>query len=308
MPWRIAWQTVFKRRDKKLYIYRSTIVTLAMIMLPVLGGMWTLQAGILNISQEGAMLMAAFFAVLGSYLFSSFWMGLLFAILASLVVNLIYAFFCVTLRANIWVIGMALNILASSLTILLLKSIFGVKGSFTSEKIQQIPIVHLGNLGPLNGIFNDFSLIVWITVALILFFKYMDSRTVFGLHLKAAGKNWKTLDTAGISSSKIKYESILINAVLVGISGAYLSIGYLKLFNKDMSAGRGWIAVAAVIFGNGNFAWTLIVTITFGFVDALGISLQSSGLNSNLTLMFPYLAIIIALIYQGVKSTSKNGD
>ena len=289
-----------------MYIYRSTIVTLTMIMLPVLGGMWTLQAGILNISQEGAMLTAAFFAVLGSYLFSSFWMGLLFAILASLVVNLIYAFFCVTLRANIWVIGMALNILASSLTILLLKSIFGVKGSFTSEKIQQIPFVHFGNLGPLNGVFNDFSLIVWITVALIFLFKYIDSHTVFGLHLKAAGKNWRTLDTAGISSSKIRYESILINAVLVGISGAYLSIGYLKLFNKDMSAGRGWIAVAAVIFGNGNFAWTLIATIAFGLMDALGISLQSSGLNSNLTLMFPYLAIITALIYQGIKSANEN--
>ncbi len=289
-----------------MYIYRSTIVTLTMIMLPVLGGMWTLQAGILNISQEGAMLMAAFFAVLGSYLFSSFWMGLLFAILASLVVNLIYAFFCVTLRANIWVIGMALNILASSLTILLLKSIFGVKGSFTSEKIQQIPFVHFGNLGFFNNIFNDFSLIVWITVMLIFLFKYIDSQTVFGLHLKAAGKNWRTLDTAGISSSKIRYESILINAVLVGISGAYLSIGYLKLFNKDMSAGRGWIAVAAVIFGNGDFTWTLIATVAFGFMDALGISLQSSGLNSNLTLMFPYLAIITALIYQGIKSTNEN--
>ncbi len=285
-----------------MYIYRSTIATLMMIMLPVLGGMWTLQAGILNISQEGAMLMAAFFAVLGSYMFSSFWMGLLFAVLASLMINIIYAFFCINLRANIWVIGMALNILASSLTILLLKSIFGVKGSFTSSKIQQIPSLHLGNLGPLNAFLNDFSLVVWITLGIVLFFKYVDTHTTFGLHLKASGKNWQALDTAGISSTLIRYESILINAILVGMAGAYLSIGYLKLFNKDMSAGRGWIAVAAVIFGDGNFTWTLIATIAFGFMDALGISLQSYGLNSNLTLMFPYLAITAALIYQGVRS------
>lgn len=285
-----------------MYIYRSTIATLTMIMLPVLGGMWTLQAGILNISQEGAMLMAAFFAVLGSYMFSSFWMGLLFAVLASLMINIIYAFFCINLRANIWVIGMALNILASSLTILLLKSIFGVKGSFTSSKIQQIPSLHLGNLGPLNAFLNDFSLVVWITLGIVLFFKYVDTHTTFGLHLKASGKNWQALDTAGISSTLIRYESILINAILVGMAGAYLSIGYLKLFNKDMSAGRGWIAVAAVIFGDGNFTWTLIATIAFGFMDALGISLQSYGLNSNLTLMFPYLAITAALIYQGVRS------
>lgn len=288
-----------------MYIYRSTINTLVLILLPALGGMWTLQTGMLNISQEGSMLVAAFFAVLGSYIFSSFWMGLLFAIIASLVFNLIYAFFCVNLRANIWVIGMALNILASSLTILLLKSIFGVKGSFTSDKIQQIPFVHLGNLGIFNGIFNDFSSIVWLTLILVILFKYVDSHTTFGFHLKAAGKNWRALDTAGVSSLKVRYMSILINAVLVGISGAYLSIGYLKIFNKDMSAGRGWIAVAAVIFGDGNFTWTIIATVAFGFMDALGISLQTYGLNSNLTLMFPYLAIVAALIYQGVKSSKK---
>ncbi len=288
-----------------MYVYRATIATLTMITLPVLGGMLTLQAGILNISQEGALLMAAFFAVFGSYLFSSFWMGLLFAILASLTVNLIYAFFCVTLKANIWVIGMALNILASSLTVLLLKSVFGVKGSFTSSRIQQIPFLHFGNLGWLNGWVNDFSLVVWITLILVLIFKYVDSHTTFGLHVKAAGKNWQALNAAGISSTLVRYETIIINAVLVGIAGAYLSIGYLKLFNKDMSAGRGWIAVAAVIFGDGNFLWTILATIAFGFMDALGISLQSYGLNSNLTLMFPYLAIVVALIYQGIKTSKE---
>lgn len=286
-----------------LFIYRSTISTLVMILLPALGGMWTLQAGILNISQEGAMLMAAFFAVLGSYLFSSFWMGLLFAILASVAFNLIYALFCVTMRANIWVIGMALNILASSLTILLLKSFFGVKGSFTSDRIQQIPFVDFGNVGFLNGIINDFSVIVWATLIFVVLFRYVDSRTKFGLHLKAAGKNWQALDSAGISSTKVRYMSLMINGVLVGVAGAYLSIGYLKLFNKEMSAGRGWIAVAAVIFGDGSFVWTMIATVAFGFMDALGISLQSYGLNSNLTMMLPYFAIVFALIYRGVRST-----
>ncbi len=286
-----------------LFIYRSTVSTLVMILLPALGGMWTLQAGILNISQEGSMLMAAFFAVLGSYLFSSFWMGLLFAIMASVAFNLVYALFCVTMRANIWVIGMALNILASSLTILLLKSFFGVKGSFTSDKIQQIPFVDFGNIGFLNGIFNDFSVIVWATLVLVILFRYVDSRTRFGLHLKAAGKNRQALDSAGISSTKIRYMSLMINGVLVGVAGAYLSIGYLKLFNKEMSAGRGWIAVAAVIFGDGSFVWTMIATVAFGFMDALGISLQSYGLNSNLTMMLPYFAIVFALIYRGVRST-----
>ncbi len=284
-----------------MYLYTSIITTLTPILLASLGGLLTLQAGILNISQEGAMLVAAFFAVLGSYIFSSFWMGLLFAFIAALVFNLIYAFFSITLKANIWVVGMALNIFASSLTILLLKSIFGVKGSFTSDKIQKIPIIHFGQ----KWLFfiDNFSLMVWLAFALLLLIYFIDSKTVFGFHIKAAGKNYKALASSGISPDKIRYYTIFINSVLTAFAGAYLSIGYLSLFNKDMTAGRGWIAVAAVIFGDGDFKLTLLATLVFGIMEAVGISLQNYGINSNLTMTLPYLVIIFTLIYRGIKTT-----
>jgi simple sugar transport system permease protein len=286
-----------------MYIYTSIITTLTPILLASLGGLLTLQAGVLNISQEGSMLVAAFFAILGSYMFSSFWMGLLFAFLAALVFNLIYAFFSVTLKANIWVVGMALNILASSLTILLLKSIFGVKGSFTSDRIQKIPVFHIG----FKWLFfiNDFSLIVWFAVGALILTYFVDSKTVFGFHIKAAGKNYKALNSSGISTDKIRYYTILINALFTSFAGSYLSIGYLSLFNKDMTAGRGWIAVAAVIFGDGDFKMTVLATLIFGIMEAIGILLQNYGINSNLTMTLPYLIIIFTLIYRGIKTSLK---
>ncbi len=284
-----------------MYIYTSMITTLVPILLASLGGMLTLQTGILNISQEGSMLLAAFFAVLGSYLFSSFWMGLLFAFVAALLFNLVYAVFAITLKANIWVVGMALNILSSSLTILLLKSVFGVKGSFSSDKIQKIPTIHIG----IKWLFfiDNFSLMVWFTFVILLLVYFIDSKTVFGFHLKAAGKNYKALNSSGVNANKMRYYTILINSVLTSFGGAYLSIGYLALFNKDMTAGRGWIAIAAVIFGDGDFKLTVLATIAFGIMEAIGVSLQNYGINSNLTMSLPYLLIIFTLIYRGIKST-----
>jgi simple sugar transport system permease protein len=234
-------------------------------------------------------------------MFSSFWMGLLFAFLAALIFNMIYAFFSVTLKANIWVVGMALNILASSLTILLLKSIFGVKGSFTSDKIQKIPILHVGS----KWLFfiNGFSLIVWFAIGALILTYFIDFKTVFGFHIKAAGKNHRALNSSGISTDKIRYYTILINALFTSFAGAYLSIGYLSLFNKDMTAGRGWIAVAAVIFGDGDFKMTLLATLIFGIMEAIGILMQNYGINSNLTMTLPYLIIIFTLIYRGIKTS-----
>jgi ABC-type uncharacterized transport system permease subunit len=252
------------------------------------------------------MLMAAFFAVLGSYIYSSFWMGLLFAFVAALAFNLIYAFFSITLKANIWVIGMALNILASSLTILLLKSIFGVKGSFTSDKIQKIPTIHFEN--KYLFFIDNFSLMVWITLGIFFLIYFIDSKTVFGFHVKAAGKNYKALESSGVSPDKIRYYTIFINSILTSFAGAYLSIGYLSLFNKDMTAGRGWIAVAAVIFGDGDFKLTTLATLIFGAMEAIGISLQNYGINSNLTMTLPYIVIIFTLIYRGVKFTLLNAS
>ena len=259
------------------------------LILMACGGTWTLQTGILNISQEGGMLLGAFAAAVGSHYFSSWIAGLLCAIGAAVAFNLLFAFFAVNLRANIWVVGMTLNILASSLSVLILKIAFQTKGSFNSPRIQRIP-----------DLFDGFSLVVWGAFVIAGIFLWMDKKSVLGLRLKATGENELAVASAGINVKALRYGVLILNGVLVGIAGAFLSISNLALFNQGMSGGRGWMAVAAVIFGDGKLVPTLVSALAFGFTMAIGNTLQTYGVNSQFALMLPYLAILAALTWKAI--------
>lgn len=277
--------------------FQATVRMVTPLMLIALGGTWTLQTGILNIGQEGCLILSSFFAVLGNHLFGSWVAGIAFAICAALVYNMLFALFSVTLRSNIWVIGMALNIMGSALSILFLKSFFHVKGSFRSSNMVKIPDVSWDFL---PSWVNGMSLVVWIAVVLFIVMAYMDSRTVTGMRLKAAGESEEALEAAGVQVWRIRYGVIAINAVLVGLAGSYLSTSYLLSFVRGMSADRGWMAVAAVIFGNGSLAWTAFAVVLFGMAQAGGFQLQVMGVPSHVALMLPYGLVIVALITRGL--------
>ncbi|WP_448807809.1 ABC transporter permease [Aminobacterium mobile] len=273
---------------------RATIRMSTPLLLTALGGTWTQQTGVLNISQEGAMLISAFFAVLGNYFFQSWIIGILFGMAAGLLFNMLFALLCVFLRANIWVVGMTLNILADSLSILLMKSIFHVKGGFRDPSMVRIPDINVPWLG-------DLSLIIVAALLLFFIFWFIDSKTVFGLRLKATGENEEALSAAGISPIQIRFKALAINGLMVGLAGAFLSTSYLVAFVSGMSAERGWLAVAAVIFGDGNLLWTAVGVLLFGAAQTLGIELQSFGFSSHLALMLPYILVIVALIFKNWK-------
>ncbi len=283
--------------------FRASIRMMTPLLLAALGGCWTLQTGILNISQEGAMLLGAFFAAVGSHFLGSWVGGLLCGVAAAVAFNLLFAFFCVNLRANIWVVGMTLNILAESLSVLLLKSIFHVKGYFSSPFMEKIPDVDLGELsGALDRMAGDFSLVVWATFLGALAMLWVDRKSVLGLRLKAAGENEEALTAAGVSVFRLRYFALILNGVLVGVAGSFLSISYLTLFNQGMSGGRGWMAVAAVIFGDGKLGTTLGAAAVFGLAQAWGNALQNAGVNSNGTLMLPYGCILGALFWKALRA------
>lgn len=277
-----------------LDFFRATIRMSTPLLLAALGGTWTQQTGVLNISQEGAMLISSFFAVCGNYFFESWIIGILFGMVAGLLFNMLFAFLCVFLRANIWVVGMTLNILADSLSILLMKSIFHVKGGFRDPRMVRIPDIHIPWLG-------DFSLIVLVSAALFFLFWFIDSKSVFGMRLKAVGENEEALSAAGISPIRLRFKALAINGLMVGMAGAFLSTSYLVAFVSGMSAERGWLAVAAVIFGGGNFLWTVAGVFLFGAAQTVGIELQSFGFSSHLALMLPYILVIFALIFKNWK-------
>lgn len=282
-----------------LTLIQHTIRTSTPLILAALGGLLTQEAGMLNIGMEGMILLGAFFGIVGSYFFSSSLMGVVLAVVSGLVIGLIFAFFVVELRSDEFVIGIAINMFANGLTVFLLRSIFGVKGAFSSPKIVGLPRLRLSILEKVRAldiIFNNhtvFIYISWILVGLIYVYLY---KTPQGKWLRASGEYPEALETAGISSRKMKYISSIACGVLCGFSGVHLSLGYLRLFTEKMSAERGFIAMAAIIFGGANPIKTALAALMFGFFDALGIRLQSVGIPSQITKMIPYLATVVALL------------
>lgn len=282
-----------------LTLVQHTIRTATPLILAALGGLLTEHAGMLNIGMEGMILLGSFFGVLGSYFFSSSLVGVIFAALIGLLIGLIYAVFVVDLKSDEFIVAIAINMFASGLTVFLLRSIFGVKGAFSSPDIVPLPRIQIPgikNIPLLNIILNNHSIFVyisWILVVLVYIYLY---KTPHGIWLRAAGEYPEALETAGVSAKRMKYISSIACGVLCGFAGAHLSLGYLTLFTENMSADRGFIALAAIIFGRANPIKTFGAALMFGFFDALGIRLQVIGVPSQFTQMIPYMATIIALL------------
>ncbi|QEK13050.1 ABC transporter permease [Crassaminicella thermophila] len=281
-----------------LTLLQNTIRTATPLILAGLGGLLTMHAGILNIGMEGMILLGAFFGVVGSYFFANSFMGVVLAVLSGIIVGIIFGFFVIELGSDEFIIGIAINIFAGGLTIFLLRSIFGVKGAFSSPGIIPLPDIHfpfLDKIPFLDTIFNNHSVFIyisWIFVMITYIFLY---KTPYGMWIRAAGEYPKALETVGVSARKMKYFSSIVCGIFCGIAGAHLSLGYLTLFTENMSAGRGFIALAAIIFGAYNPVKTFGAALMFGFFDALGIRLQGVGMPSQFTQMIPYIVTVIAL-------------
>lgn len=281
-----------------LTLLQHTIRTATPLILAALGGLLTQHAGILNIGMEGMILLGAFFAIVGSYFFSSSLAGVLLAVAVGVIVGLLFAYFVVDLKSDEFIIGIAINMLASGLTVFLLRSIFGVKGAFSSPDIVPLPrfkLDFLESIPILNTLFNNHTVFVylsWVLVVLVYIYIY---KTPYGIWLRASGEFPEALETSGVSSRKMKYISSIACGVFCGFAGAHLSLGYLTLFTENMSANRGFIAMAAIIFGGAHPVKTSLAAFMFGFFDALGIRLQVVGIPSQFTQMIPYLGTIVVL-------------
>ena len=277
------------------------------ILLAALGGAFTYYAGIFNIAMEGMMLGGAFFGMLGSYTFHSWPMGILFAILGAVLMSLIFILFAVVLKMDEFITGIGLNLFSTGATTYLLRQIFKVRGAFSSPDIVSIPNLNIPlikDIPILGNILSGQNLIVYLTVLAVILVSYVVFKTRFGLRLRAAGYNRASLDTSGVSANRIRVISLLLCGVLCGLAGAFLSLGYVTLFSEGMSAGRGWISLAAVILVSGNPTGIALISLIFGLSDGLGLYLQNV-LPSQFTSMVPYVATIIALFVYSVRAKKK---
>ena len=268
------------------------------IALAAMGGTFSERAGIINIGLEGMLLTGSFAAVLGSFLTGSPWVGVVLAIIAGSLSAGVFSFFTVELKANHVVAGVGINILALGITTWMMQVIWGSRG--TSPDVQGVPAIRLGfleNVPIIGTLFGEQSPFVYLMVLLIFGGWLLLFRTPLGLRIRMTGEHPEAADTLGINVRFIKHFSVILGGALCGFGGAYLSLGHLNWFSMNMTAGRGYMALAANIFGQWNPFGGLGASLLFSFADAVQIRLQGvdMALPHSLIQMLPYLLTIIVL-------------
>jgi simple sugar transport system permease protein len=263
-----------------LILLASAIRQSTPLLLAALGGLYSERSGVINIALEGLMLAGAFTAATVTYVSGSPWIGLAAGVGAGVLVALIHGLACIKFKADQVVSGTAINILFLGVPALLSGAFFQSTGA-----TPQLP---QGQLMPLAPIVLAFLLVpvTW----------YVLNRTPFGLRLRAVGENPEAADTAGVNVARVRFAAVMVSGALAAIGGAYLSIGQSSLFARNMSAGRGFIALAALIFGKWRPVQTMLACLLFGFADALSIQMQGvSQVPVQFIQIVPYVLTIVVL-------------
>ena len=280
-------------------LLNSTFRFVTPILLAALGGLLCERVGVFNIALEGLMLTGAFAAVVGSFYTGHAVAGVLMAIVAAGILAVIFAGFAITLRGNVIVLGIAVNMLASGLTIFLLRTMFGVKGAFRDPHLQGLGKIHLPQietipvLGPL---LSGHSWIIYLSWILVFGMYLLLFHHALGLRIRGVGEHPEAAETLGVNVSAMRYLAVVLSGMLCGLAGAQLSLGNVTLFVEDMSAGRGWIAVVAVLFGRAHPIGVFLASLVFGLADSVGFRLQGLRMPSQFTGMVPYIVTLISLV------------
>ena len=294
-----------------LQMVDSAIRLMTPLLLACLAGLYSERAGIFDIGLEGKMLMAAFTSASVAYATGDVWLGLLAGIAGSMALSLIHGLASITFRGNQLISGVAINFLAAGLTVLLGQKIFGLSGRTPSlegaarfnpidlplaDSLKGVPVI-----GPVYAeLISGHTILVYVAFLCVPLTWWVLYRTRFGLRLRAVGENPASVDTAGVSVTRMRYAAVAICSVLCGIAGAYLATGISAGFVKDMTAGRGYIALAALIFAKWRPWPALFATFLFGLMEAVSnrypdLDLGFVTVPSMFMNALPYILTVIIL-------------
>ncbi|AMY67853.1 ABC transporter permease [Frigidibacter mobilis] len=294
-----------------LQILDSTVRLGTPLLLACLAGLFSERAGIFDIGLEGKMLMAAFFSGAVAAVTGSVWLGLTAGVLSSLLLSAIHGAASITFRGNQLISGVAINFLASGLTVLIGQKWFQLGGRTPSltgngrfgpitlpfaESLREVPVI-----GPVYyELISGHTILVYVALAAVPLSWWLLYRTRFGLRLRAVGENPAAVDTAGISVLRLRYTAVMICGLLTGLAGAYLATGLSAGFVKEMTAGRGYIALAALIFAKWRPVPALGATMLFGLLEAIANRYQNIDLGGVvLPVQFmqalPYILTVVIL-------------
>ena len=281
------------------FLMQSAVQAITPILLASLAGVLCGRVGIFNMALEGQMLVGAFAGIVGSYFTQSAAGGIAAAMLAAVLFSLILAYGATMFRGDAVVICIGMNLLASGLTAYLLRVMFGVSGTFSDPAIVSLARIRIPVLQDVPVIgwgFGRQTLLTWAAWALVAIVSVVLFRTPLGLRLRGVGEQPDAAETLGVDVSAYRVTTVLVGGALAGLAGAQLSLGAVSVFAENMSAGRGWIAVVAVMLGRSNPLYAAGACVLFGFADAFGVKLQSQGLPNQLTDIAPYVVTLAALV------------
>ncbi len=294
-----------------IQILDSAVRLMVPLLLACLAGLYSERAGVFDIGLEGKMLMAAFAAASVAYATGSAWLGLVAGIAGALAMSMIHGLASITFRGNQLISGVAINFLASGMTVLLGQKIFALGGRTPSlagpARFTEITLPFADSLRgvPVIGriyadLISGHSILVYLAFALVPLTWWVLYRTRFGLRLRAVGENPASVDTAGVSVTRLRFAAVAICGVLCGIAGAYLATGISAGFVKEMTAGRGFIALAALIFAKWRPWGALGATFLFGLLEALANRFPNLDLGlitvpSMFMSALPYILTVIIL-------------
>jgi general nucleoside transport system permease protein len=292
-------------------LWKLTLESGVLLLLPALGGVISERSGVVNIAMEGMMLIGAFAAIVGINAFGNPWIATLVAMLAGGLLALVHAVVAIYFRANQIISGVAINIFALGITAFLDSKLTNFQG-FTPIKgakllpYLQIPLLYkIPFIGP---IFFEQNVIVYIGLALLVAINFMLFRTRLGLRIRSVGEHPQAADTAGINVYAIRYGCVLASGLLSGLAGAFLAIGIVNVFNPGMTAGRGYIALAAMIFGKWTPYGAFAACLIFGLGSAVVADNSSLHISRDLLGMLPYILTLLVLAGLVGRSTPPAAD
>lgn len=288
--------------------FYSVIRVATPLILASLAVVITSNAGITNIGIEGVMLISALAGVFASAYLGGPWIGLLFAIIIGVISCLLIGYVSLNLKTDSVLTCIAFNTMALGGTVYFMYSIVGDKGttlSISSGKLPNIKLPIIDGIPIIGDILSNHNILSYVAILMILLVYIFINRTPIGLRIRAAGESPEALTSVGVSINKTKYLALAISGVLGGMAGAFMSMGYVTWFSKNMTAGRGFIALAADAMGNSTPIGATMSSLLFAVAEALTYALQVTKIPTELVQMLPYVVTIMGLILYSLKSKKK---
>ena len=284
--------------------YFAVIRVTAPILFATLGCAIAEKAGSTNLGMEGIMLVSAFTGVIASAFSGNVWVGLIAALIAGVLMGLVVAYFALKLKVDIILVGIAVNLIGTGLTGFLIYVFTGDRSTTTSLQSGMLPQMHIPGLQDipvLGSILSGHNILTYLSYIMVAIMAFLMYKTCLGLRIRAVGENPDAAASVGVGVNKTKTIALAISGLMGGFAGAFMSMAYLSYFAKGITAGRGYIALAACAMGSANPLGSMLTSILFGFFYALSTYARTLNIPDQLVTTLPYLATLVGLVIYSIK-------